>query len=76
MNFLRKNVIVQGLLQLPISMFKNKNAAKSILILQKKGEGVKHQSKPLLVDLPSLSNAAEMDNILRQIEKWFQDNKR
>ena len=37
--FFRENVIVQGLLQLPTAMFTNKAAAKSILILQKQGEG-------------------------------------
>jgi site-specific DNA-methyltransferase (adenine-specific) len=73
--FIKENVIVQGLLQLPISMFKNKNAAKSILILQKKGEGVKPPKQALLVDLPSLSSAKGMDTILSGMEKWFQENK-
>ena len=56
-------------------MFKNKNAAKSILILQKKGEDDQAPKQALLVNLPNLSNAVEMENILRQIEKWFQENK-
>ncbi|WP_066063492.1 class I SAM-dependent methyltransferase [Neobacillus soli] len=73
--FFKENVIVQGLLQLPTSMFKNKNAAKSILILQKMGEGVLPPKQALLVDLPSLSNMTEMDKILIQMEKWFQENK-
>jgi site-specific DNA-methyltransferase (adenine-specific) len=73
--FIKENVIVQGLLQLPISMFKNKNAAKSILILQKKGEGVKPPMQALLVDLPSLSSTKGMDTILSGMEKWFQENK-
>ncbi len=74
--FFRENVIVQGLLQLPTAMFTNKAAAKSILILQKQGEDVKAPKQAMLVDLPSLSNAVEMDKILTRIEKWFQDNKR
>jgi site-specific DNA-methyltransferase (adenine-specific) len=73
--FMKENVIIQGLLQLPLSMFKNKNAAKSILILQKKGEEVKPPKQVLLVDLPSLSKAAEMDKILTKIDRWFQENK-
>jgi site-specific DNA-methyltransferase (adenine-specific) len=73
--FFKENVIVQGLLQLPTSMFKNKDAAKSILVLQKKGEGVDPPKQALLVNLPSLSNAVEMDKILSKIEKWFQENK-
>lgn len=74
--YFKENVVVQGLLQLPISMFKNKNAAKSILVLQKKGEGIQAPKQALLVDLPNLSNAFEMDKILSKIEKWFNENKR
>jgi site-specific DNA-methyltransferase (adenine-specific) len=75
-DFFKEEVIIQGVLQLPISMFKNKNAAKSILILQKKGEGIAAPKQALLANLPSLSSAVEMDNILKKIDKWFQDNKR
>lgn len=73
--YFKENVIVQGLLQLPTSMFKNKNAAKSILVLQKKGENVQPPKQALLVDLPTLSNVAEMDKMITKIEKWFQENK-
>ncbi|MFK9091180.1 class I SAM-dependent methyltransferase [Bacillus salipaludis] len=73
--FIKENLIIQGLLQLPTSMFKNKNSAKSILILQKKGEGVQPPKQALLVNLPSLSSAVGMDSILSKIEKWFQENK-
>ena len=73
--YMKENVMIQGLLQLPLSMFKNKNAAKSILILQKKGEEVKPPKQVLLAELPSLSKAAEMDKILTKIDKWFQENK-
>jgi site-specific DNA-methyltransferase (adenine-specific) len=73
--FFKENVIIQGLLQLPMSMFKNKQAAKSILVLQKKGDGVKPPKQALLVDLPSLSKVAEVDKILTKIDKWFQENK-
>jgi site-specific DNA-methyltransferase (adenine-specific) len=73
--FIKENVNIQGLMQLPLSMFKNKNAAKSILILQKKGENIEPPKQVLLVDLPSLSKAAEMDKILVKIDKWFSENK-
>ncbi|NEX78586.1 class I SAM-dependent methyltransferase [Bacillus thermocopriae] len=75
-DYFKENVIIQGLLQLPISMFKNKNAAKSILIVQKKGEGVKPPKQVLLASLPTLSKKAEMDNILNKLELWFAENKR
>jgi site-specific DNA-methyltransferase (adenine-specific) len=56
-------------------MFNNINTAKSILILQKKGEDVQPPKQALLVDLPNLSNAIEMDKILVKMEKWFRENK-
>ncbi|WML40840.1 class I SAM-dependent methyltransferase [Neobacillus sp. OS1-2] len=73
--FIKENLIIQGLLQLPTTMFKNKQSAKSILVLQKKGENVKPPKEALLVHLPSLSSAVAMDKILAKIEKWFQDSK-
>jgi len=73
--YIKGNLNIQALLQLPTSMFKSKSSAKSILILQKKGEGVKPPNQALLVNLPTLSNAFEMEKILTKIEKWFQENK-
>ncbi|WP_040207638.1 class I SAM-dependent methyltransferase [Neobacillus jeddahensis] len=73
--FIKEHLFIQGLLQLPTSMFKSKNSGKSILILQKKGEGVQPPKQALLVNLPSLSNAVEMDKILTKMENWFQENK-
>ncbi|WP_423799306.1 class I SAM-dependent methyltransferase [Neobacillus sp. SAB-20_R2A] len=73
--YLKEEVIIQGLMQLPNSMFRDKNSAKSILIVQKKGEEIKPPKQALLVNLPSLSNRQEMDKILVNIEKWFQENK-
>ncbi|MCM3569607.1 class I SAM-dependent methyltransferase [Neobacillus mesonae] len=74
-DYMKEHLLIQGILQLPLSMFKNKNAAKSIFIVQKKGDGIKPPKQALLVDLPSLSNKAEMDNILVKIDKWFKENK-
>ncbi|MED4224151.1 class I SAM-dependent methyltransferase [Neobacillus cucumis] len=73
--YIKEHVYIQGLLQLPTSIFKNKNSAKSILILQKNGEGIQPPKQALLVNLPSLSNAYEMDKMLTKMEKWFQENK-
>jgi site-specific DNA-methyltransferase (adenine-specific) len=74
-DFIKEHLIIQGVLQLPLSMFKNKNAAKSIFILQKKGEDVKPPKHALLADLPALTNAAAVDNIFRKIEDWINENK-
>lgn len=73
--YLKDAVHIQGILQLPLSMFKNQNAAKSILILQKKGEDVKPPKQVLLVKLPSLSKALEVEKILHKIDEWMSVNK-
>jgi site-specific DNA-methyltransferase (adenine-specific) len=74
--FFKETAIIQGLLKLPESMFKNKQAGKSILVLQTKAEDVKPPKQVLLVDLPRLSNVSETDRILKQIDQWFQENKK
>ncbi len=70
--YIKENVHLQGIIQLPLSTFKNKSAAKSILIMQKKGENVDAPKEVLLVNLPSLSNAVEMEKILKKIDNWMQ----
>ncbi|MGN7176452.1 class I SAM-dependent methyltransferase [Cytobacillus sp. SAFR-174] len=73
--FIKENAYIQGLIQLPLTMFKNEKAAKSIFILQKKGEGVTPPKQALLVNLPSLSKTAEAEKILKKIDVWFKENK-
>ncbi|MFC5735251.1 class I SAM-dependent methyltransferase [Cytobacillus gottheilii] len=73
--YLKENAIIQGLFQLPLTLFKNEQAAKSILILQKKGENVKPPKEALLVNLPSLSKAQAVDRILTQVNEWIKENK-
>ncbi len=66
---------IQGVLQLPENIFKNKNTAKSILILQKKDDDVKPPKQALLVNMPSLSNGPRLEKILSSIERWIVENK-
>lgn len=73
--FLSEHAFIQGVLQLPQSMFKNQQAAKSILILQKKGEEVKAPKQVLLATLPSLSNQRQMGAMIEKIDKWIEENK-
>lgn len=73
--FIMKYANIQGVLQLPLSLFKNEQAAKSIFILQKKGEGVKQPKQVLLVNMPSLSKTTEVEKILRKIDVWYKENK-
>jgi site-specific DNA-methyltransferase (adenine-specific) len=71
--YIKEHLIIQGLIQLPESMFKNKNAGKGILILQKKGENIQTPKQALLVQLPSLSSSAVMEKVLGKIDEWFQN---
>ncbi|WP_433959691.1 class I SAM-dependent methyltransferase [Cytobacillus horneckiae] len=73
--YLKDHAIIQGLLHLPLSLFKNEQAAKSIFIIQKKGKEVKPPKQALLVNLPSLSKANEVDKILKQVSGWIKENK-
>ncbi|MFC3883235.1 class I SAM-dependent methyltransferase [Bacillus songklensis] len=69
--FLKEEAVIQGLIQLPLSLFKNENSAKSIFILQKKGEGVVPPKQALLVELPKFTNKEAMNQIMTEIDKWF-----
>jgi site-specific DNA-methyltransferase (adenine-specific) len=73
--YLKEMVDIQGVLQLPLSMFQNEGSAKSILILQKKGLGVKAPKQVLLTNLPSLSNQQGMQSIIEKIDQWIAENK-
>ena len=69
--FIKETCFIQGLLQLPVSMFKNEKNAKSIFVLQKKGPSVTMPKQALLVELPKFSNMKAMEDIMDQLNTWF-----
>lgn len=73
--FIKKHLVIQGILQLPASLFKNKQAAKSILILQKNGPDVKAPKQALLAELPKLSDGSAVSSMLNKIDIWYKENK-
>ncbi|MBO1514218.1 class I SAM-dependent methyltransferase [Metabacillus bambusae] len=73
--FLRKMAIIQGFIQLPLSLFKDERHGKSILILQKKGENSTPPKQAILAELPKFSNKEAMNSIMKQIDQWFRENK-
>ena len=73
--FLKQHTFIQGLVALPLSIFKNEQAAKSILIVQKKKDGLSAPKNALLVQLPQMSDGWAMQNILKKIDEWFQAEK-
>jgi len=73
--FIKETCFIQGLLQLPVSMFKNEKNAKSIFVLQKKGPSVTMPKQALLVELPKFSNMKAMEDIKDQLNTWFATHK-
>lgn len=73
--FIKETCFIQGLLQLPVSMFKNEKNAKSIFVLQKKGHDVIMPKQALLVELPKFSNMKAMENMMDQLNTWFATHK-
>lgn len=73
--FLKGTAYIQAVLQLPFSMFKSSQSAKSILILQKKKPGVNPPDEVLLAALPKLSNKESLSQTLLKMDKWFMENK-
>lgn len=71
-SFLQENVHIVGVLQLPESMFKNEKFGKSIFIVQKKGQETKTPSQALIAKLPSFQNVQAMNDMVSQINDWFQ----
>ncbi|MET3727498.1 site-specific DNA-methyltransferase (adenine-specific) [Fictibacillus halophilus] len=70
-SWMKETVTVLGLLQLPESLFKSSVHAKSILILQKNGEGAIKPKQAMLAQLPSFSNKNGLGNVMEQINEWF-----
>ena len=71
--FLKEHALIQGLIQLPLSMFKNEKNAKSIFILKKKKEGEAPPKKVFMAQMPKLTNKNAVQDILAQIRSWFRE---
>lgn len=75
-DYIKEDVHIQGILQLPETLFKNKQSAKSILILQKKGNNIVAPKQVLLAKVPSFSNMRAMEKVLSELDIWIQTNKK
>lgn len=73
--YLKKATYIQGLVALPLNLFKNEAAAKSVLIVQKKKDGIQQPKQALLAQLPHFSNAKAMSQMLQQMDEWFKAEK-
>ena len=66
---------IQALIELPISLFSRKEHQKSILILQKKGDGVLPVKDMLIQSFPKMSDQDKVKQAITQINHWFKQNK-
>jgi site-specific DNA-methyltransferase (adenine-specific) len=72
--FIKETCMIQGLIQLPASTFKEERHQKSILILRKNAEDNKKLKQALLVDFPKLTNSQAVEEMMYRINKWFEEN--
>jgi site-specific DNA-methyltransferase (adenine-specific) len=63
---------VIGLVKLPGTMFKA--LGKSLLILQKRGEGVLPVRKVLLAEIPSFQDPNAVNEAIGRMDAWFKEN--
>lgn len=61
---------LQGMIQLPDELFRNKQSQKSILILQKKGKQAKQTKEVLLVKLDSLKEPEKVTKFFNEFKNW------
>lgn len=64
---------VIALLQLPDSIFKSDKQAKSLFVLQKKGENTKAPKETLLAQLPSFKDQKATQSIVSKMNDWFKE---
>lgn len=72
--WLKDNVYLQAVLQLPNSLFSQKGLSKSILILQNKGDHARQAKEVLLAELPSLKDDQSLINFINEFRTWCQSN--
>ncbi|ACB61679.1 MULTISPECIES: class I SAM-dependent methyltransferase [Exiguobacterium] len=62
---------VVGILQLPLTMFKQEQAAKSYLIVRNHLAGMTMPKQALLAELPSFTDARAFGGMVKQIDEWI-----
>lgn len=68
------NVYLQGILQLPTNLFKNKESRKSIIIIQNHGSESHQAKEVLLAEVPSLKDVSLMQQFFKDVSEWKQKN--
>lgn len=73
-NFIATETEMQAFLNLPKNLFKNKNAQKSILVLQRKQQGVTKPVEVFLANIPDFKNPQLFQNFLAELKEWHSEN--
>jgi site-specific DNA-methyltransferase (adenine-specific) len=73
--YLKNHTYIQAFLKLSPTLFKNKDAGKSILIVQKKKPEIRGPKQVLLAELPKFSNQQALSEILVKIDRWYEEQK-
>lgn len=72
--WLVEEVYLQGILQLPKTLFSQKGLGKSIVLVQNKGNKAKQAQEVLLAELPSLKENKSVLNFVNQFRQWCESN--
>lgn len=73
-NFIATETEMQAFLHLPKNLFKNERAQKSLLVLQKKAQGITHPVEVLLANIPDLKQPQNFQNFLSELNEWMRKN--
>lgn len=73
-NFIATETEMQAFLNLPKTLFKNENARKSILILQKKKSNETKPVEVLLANIPGFKNPNQFQGFIGELNTWMKDN--
>ena len=68
--YMKKHAWIQAIIQLPDTMFANKAHEKSIVILQKQGEGFKAPKEVLLAKVPNMQNKQALAMFFEKVQIW------
>ncbi|WP_046176701.1 class I SAM-dependent methyltransferase [Domibacillus indicus] len=71
--FLTEEAYIEGVIQLPETLFKSRQAAKSILMIRKKAPGIQKPKEVLLAAMPSLTDKKATAAIIQKIDRWFSE---
>lgn len=73
-NFIATETEMQAFLNLPKTLFKNENARKSILILQKKKVNETKPVEVLLANIPDFKNPNQFQGFISELNSWMAEN--